>query len=121
MKIAVTRCDGDTEVIILSEPVQVYEGTHQAHIHSADGMDHYFRLSDGCYDGYGCGCPAPGWTPEQAMTLRESIQSQRMFVPLTCARFVGLRIRKIWRTARWWYGYLLQKDGYPKFGGREKA
>lgn len=120
MKIAVTRCDGDTEILILSEPVKVYEGCvgGQGHIHSADGMDHYFRLSDGCYDGYGCGIPDPGWTAQQAVTLREQINSQRMFVPLTVGRFVELRLRKVWRKARWWYGYTLQLPGYPRWRDR---
>jgi hypothetical protein len=31
VKIAVTRCDGDTEILILNEPVQVFEGSAQAH------------------------------------------------------------------------------------------
>jgi len=52
VKLAVTRCDGDTEIIVLRDPVKVYEGTSRAHIQSAEGMDHYFRLSDGHYDGW---------------------------------------------------------------------
>lgn len=116
MKIAVTRCDGDTEVLVLVEPVQVFEGKHQAHIHSADGTDHYFRLSDGCYDGYGMG--VPGWTPEQANTLREQFESGRRFVPMTFARFCYLKVDKLWRKLRWWRGYLLQLEGYPKCGSR---
>ena len=36
MKLAVTRCDGDTEIIVLRDPVKVYEGTSQAHIQSAE-------------------------------------------------------------------------------------
>jgi hypothetical protein len=118
MKLAVTRCDGDTEIIVLNEPVHVSEGCvgGQACIHSADGMDHYFRLSDGCYDGYGMGCPGEGWTEQQAVTLRESLQDQRMLTPLTFRRFCYLKVCKLVRWARWWSGYLQQKPGYPKFG-----
>jgi hypothetical protein len=118
MKIAVTRCDGDTEILILNDPVKVYEGTSQAHIHSAEGMDHYFRLSDGCYDGWGYGCPDCAWTAEQAATYQKQIQSERDFIPLTFARFCSLRLRRWLQSARWWWGYLWQKPGYPKWGKR---
>jgi hypothetical protein len=66
MKIAVTRCDGDMEILILNDPIHIYEGCAggQSSIHSAEGMDHFFRLSDGRYDGYGMGAPEQGWTQE---------------------------------------------------------
>jgi len=112
MKLAVTRCDGDTEILILNDPVKVYEGTVQAHIHSAEGMDHYFRLSDGCYDGYSMSAPEQGWTEEQAKTMRDAVQKERLFIPLTLARFCELRLRRWYRTIMYWWGYLLRKPGY---------
>jgi hypothetical protein len=118
MKIAVTRCDGDIEIIILTEPVRVFEGSTQAHIHSADGMDHYFTKPDGFYDGWGRGLPDEGWTQQQATTMLDEIKNQRMIISLTFARFIGLRVKRIRRFLQWWTGYLLQQPGYPKFGSR---
>jgi hypothetical protein len=115
MKLAVTRYDGDTEIIVLTEPVTVTESQYQPHIHSADGMDYYFRR-DGFYDGWGRGCC--GWTGEQAKTLLRSIEEQRKRIPLTTARFLSLKARNLLRTFRWWKGYILQETGYPRWGQR---
>ena len=119
MKIAVTRCDGDTEIIVLNEPVQVFEGNTQAHIHSADGMDYYFRKSDGCYDGWSMGFPSEGWTPDQAKTLIESVLSQRAIVPLTLTRFIELKLTRYWRRIVFWKGCALGLEGYPRWFGRK--
>lgn len=116
MKIAVTRSNGDTEIIVLVDPVEVCEGKHQASIHSADGMDHYFRLSDGCYDGWGYGVPS--WTDEQAKTLAQQISESRKVIPLTLSRFISLTIYRYYKKAVWWKGYLLQLPGYPRWGQR---
>ncbi len=112
MKLAVTRCDGDTEIIILNDPVQVYEGTAQAHIHSAEGMDHYFRLSDGKYDGYGAGAPEQGWTQEQAKTMLEAMSSQRQIIPLSIRAILKERARKAIWFVRWHWNHFLGTPGF---------
>lgn len=115
MKIAVTRCDGDTEIIVLNDPVKVYEGSSQAHIHSAEGMDHYFRLSDGCYDGLAMGIPTGSpCTQQQAESYLEALMDQRKIIPLTVQRFCFLCVRRWYRKLQWWKGCLLQLPGYPK-------
>lgn len=110
MKIAVTRCDGDTEVLVLNGPVLVYESEFQASIHSAEGMDHFFRSSDGKYDGYGFGAPDQGWTEQQAKTMLAGIQ--RTIIPATIRGILWQRARKAWQNVYWWYGHLMGKPGF---------
>lgn len=112
MKLAVTRCDGDTEIIILNDPVQVFEGTHQAHIHSAEGMDHYFRLSDGKYDGYGRSAPDQGWTSNQAATYLEQMDSERRIIPVTIRGILWERLKRVRWFLVWRYNHLLGRKGF---------
>ena len=53
MKIRVIRAsDHAQEVISVISPLAVTEGNYLSHLHSAEGMDHYFT-PDGYYDGWG--------------------------------------------------------------------
>lgn len=61
MKLRVQRVDGSIETISIVGPVEIDEGRTMAHIHSAEGLDHYFNF-DGSYDGWGMGF-APGQGP----------------------------------------------------------
>lgn len=113
MKIAVTRCDGDTEILTLQEPVKLSEAPRgQACLHSAEGLEHFFRVSDGRYDGWGCGAPAQGWTPQQGQTFVEQISGQRQIVPVTIRGIIWQRLRKKWQWIRWWYGHLMREPGF---------
>lgn len=116
MKIAVTRADGNTELLLLNGPVTIHEGgQYQSHIHSAEGFDHYFQ-PDGYYDGWGLGCPDNScWTKEQAQTYIKAAQDERRIVPLTFARFAWLKLRDMRRRAVFWKVVLLRLPGYPNW------
>jgi hypothetical protein len=58
MKLRVQRGDGSIETISIVGPVEIDEGRTMAHIHSAEGLDHYFTF-DGHYDGWGMACNIP--------------------------------------------------------------
>ena len=57
MKLKLQRRDGQHETISIVGPVEVHHGEKMDHLHSADGMDHYFWSDDGTYDGWGMGAP----------------------------------------------------------------
>ncbi|HKN69999.1 MAG TPA: hypothetical protein VJX30_03145 [Terriglobales bacterium] len=111
MKLAVTRCDGDTEIIVLRDPVKVYEGTSQAHIQSAEGMDHYFRLSDGHYDGWAWGPPG-GCTQEQAKTYIGAMQRERRIIPVSIRNILKQRLHKVWWSWRCRWGRFTKEPGF---------
>lgn len=118
MKIAVTRCDGGTEILTLSDPVTINEGRRQAHIHDASGIDHFFRAEDGYYDGWGMGTPGEGWNPAQGQTLIEYVQNARVEVPLTLQRFLWFKVRSIYKWAQFHWNNLWRKPGYPRSRGQ---
>lgn len=97
MRIAVTRCDGDTEIINLHGTVIISDGPGQARIHCADGTDHFFCLSDGKYDGYGLGAPDEGWTQAQAETMLRSFDSGRQIIHLSVTRILIDRFVRFFR------------------------
>jgi hypothetical protein len=112
MKIAVTRCDGDTEILTLTDPVKITDGPGQACIHNANGVDHFFRLSDGRYDGYGIGAPDEGWTQNQAQTISDAFQVERKIIPVSIRYILAARLRKIWWFVRWHFYHALGKEGF---------
>lgn len=112
MKIAVTRCDGDTEILTLNEPLRLVEGLSQAMIHSAEGMDHFFRLSDGKYDGWGAGAPDQEWTEEQEKTMISHISSQRQIILVTIRSILIVRLKKVAWFIRWHWNHFLKTPGF---------
>ena len=111
MKLAVMRCDGDAEILTLNDPVKVTDGPGQACIHSADGVDHFFRLSDGRYDGYGIGAPDQGWTTEQAMTLNDHFHTGRVIIPVTIRGILASRITKARWFVTWHWNHFMGRPG----------
>lgn len=114
MKIAVIRCDGDIEILVLNEPIRICDGLSggQSSIHSAEGMDHFFRPSDGRYDGWGTGMPSPGWSEEQASTAIKAIQEARTVIPVTIRGVLMQRVYKLRQYIVWWYGHITGKSGF---------
>lgn len=74
MKMHVVGYEGRHEVINVVGPVEIHHGEKMDHLHSADGMDHYF-LHDGTYDGWGKS--AVGMTAEEAVADIERIERER--------------------------------------------
>lgn len=68
MNIQVVRCDGSTEVLTLTEPLEVSRGEGMNCLKTSTGMEHFF-LQDGRYDGWGMPCNFE----EQAESLDESL------------------------------------------------
>jgi hypothetical protein len=73
MKIAVMRESGASEVITLTEPIEIRRGEFMNCLKTSTGFEHFF-LPDGTYDGWGM--PFDG-TQDEAAAVIEAIEKDR--------------------------------------------